>query len=57
MEEYSEALLLRIGPKSMGIMAITLKMIRPGYFLLTINPNSKFNKKTKKRRYGMIIHN
>ena len=43
MEGYSEVILPKIGTK-MGQNFLTgLKMIRLGYFLFTINPNSKFN--------------
>ncbi len=44
MEEYSVVILPRIGLRRRGIIVIILKMIRLGYFHLTINPNSKLNK-------------
>ena len=43
MEGYLEAILHKIGT-IMGQNFLTgLKMIRLGYFLFTINPNSKYN--------------
>jgi hypothetical protein len=43
---YLEAILQRIGLRRRGnFKAIgENQMTRPGYFLFTINPNSKFNK-------------
>jgi hypothetical protein len=44
MEEYSEAILLKIGRKMMKKNTISSqKMIKPGCFLLIIKPNSKLN--------------
>jgi hypothetical protein len=52
MEEYSEDILRKIGPRSRGIIVIgEMQMKRLGYFLLTIEPNLKYNKKKKIRRY------
>jgi hypothetical protein len=41
VEEYSEVILHKIGLRRRGIMVITLQMIKLGYFLFTINHNSK----------------
>ena len=53
MEEYSVDILPKIGLRSEGIM-VTLEnqMKRLGYFLFTINPNSKLNKIGKGMRYA-----
>ena len=51
VEEYSEDSLHKIGQI---IIILMEKMIRPGYFHLTINPNSKLNKIGKGRRYTII---
>jgi hypothetical protein len=53
--EYSEAILLKIGLRRMGIIVIgENQMKRLGYFLFTINPNSKLNKMRKGRRYIIV---
>ena len=44
MEEYSEAILHKVGQKRRKHMISTLKMIKLGYFLLIIKANSKLNK-------------
>jgi hypothetical protein len=45
MEEYLEAILLKIGLKEMKKnMTFTQKMKKLGYFLLIIKANSKLNK-------------
>ena len=55
MEEYLEAIHPKVGLKRREIIVVTtLRMIKPGYFLLTINPNSKLNKIGKGRRYTII---
>ena len=41
MGEYSEGTLHKVGQRGRDIIISTLKMIRPGYFLLTIPHNSK----------------
>jgi hypothetical protein len=47
MEGYLEGTLQRIGQRKRDIMVIgEIQMIKLGYFLLTISPNSKFNKNT-----------
>jgi hypothetical protein len=47
MEGYLEGTLQRIGQRKRDIMVIgEIQMIKLGYFLLTIGPNSKFNKNT-----------
>ena len=57
MVEYSEAILLKIGPKRMGFMLIQEnQMKRLGYFLFIINPNSKLNKIGNTRRYTIITN-
>jgi hypothetical protein len=43
MAGYSEDILPRIGLKRREFMVNTLPMIRLGYFLFTINHNSKLN--------------
>jgi hypothetical protein len=51
MEEYSEAILHKVGPKEMKkVMISILKMIKLGYFLLIIKANSKLNKTRKNMR-------
>jgi hypothetical protein len=52
-EEYSEAILPQIGLRKRRIIVILLKIKRLGYFLWTINPNSKLNKKRNSMRYTM----
>jgi hypothetical protein len=49
---YSEDLLRKIGLRKRGFILNTLKMIRLGYFLFTINHNSKLNMQA--RRYSTI---
>ena len=52
MEGYSEAILPKIGLRWRGIIVIgDNQMTRPGYFLFTINPNSKLNKIGNNMRY------
>jgi hypothetical protein len=54
---YLEAILQRIGLRRRGIMVIgENQMTRPGYFLFTINPNSKLNKIGKGVRYTIITN-
>jgi hypothetical protein len=53
VEEYSEAILPRTGLRKRGIIVIgEIEMRKLGYFLFTINHNSKLNKQT--RRYTII---
>ena len=52
MEGYSEATLHRVGQRKTEIMISKLKMIKPGYFLLTIPHNSK--SRIQNMRYGII---
>jgi hypothetical protein len=52
---YSEAILLKIGLRRKETIAIgENQMKRHGYFLFTINPNSKLNKIRKGKRYAII---
>jgi hypothetical protein len=52
---YSEAILLKIGLRRKGLIVIgENQMKRLGYFLFTINPNSKLNKIGKVMRYKII---
>ena len=52
---YLEAILPKIGLRKMVItMVIILQMIKLGYFLFTINHNSKLDKQTK--RYTTITN-
>jgi hypothetical protein len=52
---YSEAILPKIGLSRRGIIAHgENQMKRLGYFLFTINPNSKLNKMRKGGRYTII---
>jgi hypothetical protein len=51
MGGYLEDLHPKVGLTRM----VTLKMIRLGYFLLIINPNSKLNKIRKVMRYTIIV--
>ena len=44
VEEYLEAILAKIGHRKREIIVSTLLMIKLGYFLFTINHNSKLNK-------------
>ena len=44
-------MLRKIGPRKRGIMVISRKMIRLGYFHFTINRNSKLNKIRNNMRY------
>ena len=45
MAGYLEAILLKIGLRRRGVIVIgESQMKRLGYFLFTINPNSKLNK-------------
>ena len=55
MEGYSVHTLHKVGQRKKEIMISTLKMIRPGYFLLTIPHNSKSH--NHKRRYAIITTN
>jgi hypothetical protein len=50
MEGYLEDLYPKVGLTRM----VKLKMIRLGYFLLTINPNSKLNKRRNRLHYKII---
>jgi hypothetical protein len=55
VEEYSEAILPKIGLRKRGLMVIgENQMIKLGYFLFTINHNSKLNKQAT--RYTTIPH-
>jgi hypothetical protein len=56
---YSEAILPKIGLRRRGIIVAIgeNQMKRRGYFLFTINPNSKLNKNRKGRRYAIITNN
>ena len=49
MAGYSEGTLHKVGLRRTEIIVSTLKMTRPGYFLLTIPHNSKSH--NHKRRY------
>jgi hypothetical protein len=52
---YLEAILQRIGLRARGFMVIMeIQMTRPGYFLFTINPNSKLDKIRNNMRYSII---
>jgi hypothetical protein len=52
MEEYSEDILRKIGPRRRGIIVIReMQMKRLGYFLFTTEPNLKFNNNIKIMRY------
>jgi hypothetical protein len=53
---YSEAILLKIGLRRRGVIVIgESQMKRLGYFLFTINPNSRLNKVGNRVRYAMSI--
>ncbi len=57
MAGYSEAILPKIGLRRRGVIVIMEnQMKRLGYFLFTINPNSKLNKIRKSRRYTIITN-
>jgi hypothetical protein len=48
MEEYSEDILRKIGPRSRGIIVIReIQMKRLGFFLLTIETNLKYKNEKK----------
>ena len=55
MGGYSEAILLKIGRRRNGLIVIgENQMKRLGYFLFTINPNSKLDKIRNNMRYSII---
>ena len=57
MGGYSEAILLKIGLRRTGIIVIgENRMKKLGYFLFTINPNSKLNKIGKEMRYTIVTN-
>ena len=57
MAGYSEALLLKIGLRRKGLIVIGENWMKKlGYFLFTINPNSKLNKEAKGMRYAIITN-
>jgi hypothetical protein len=56
MEEYSEAILPKIGLRRREFMVVLMKMERPGYFLWIMNPNSKLNNKANTKRYTIITN-
>ena len=55
MGGYLEALLLKIGLRRKGLIVIGENWMKKlGYFLFTINPNSKLDKKRNNMRYSII---
>ncbi len=57
MGGYLEAIHLKIGLRRRGVIVIgESQMKRLGYFLFTINPNSKLDKIRKSRRYTIIAN-
>ena len=50
IEGFSAVILLKIGKRRRNRLFATVKMIKLGFFHLTINANSKLNNNTKIRR-------
>jgi hypothetical protein len=56
MGGYSEGILRKIGKNRRKFISFILKMNWLGYFLFTINPNSKLYKITNNMRYTIIAN-
>ena len=57
MEGYLEAILHKIGQRKREVIDIMeIQMITLGYFLFTIELNSKFNSNKKNMRYTTVPH-